>query len=177
MVDREVTARSEGSAGEWAAGPAAALIGLVPAVVRSLNGVAAADRVSANRAAAPRWIDAAKADLAEAEPGSGRAEFLANEIAYLQRVVSGEGTQLYLYDRDSSRIVEMVGTPSPATENVITYSPGTFTSLDDFYGDGVQQVSKFMVGNVPDTVAFVYKDGVFPGRERRARGRGHAADR
>jgi len=159
----DLTAQSDGSSGAWTSGPAAALVALVPAMIGSLNGVPATDRVAANRAAAPQWIQQAKADLADAEPGSARAAFLVDEIAYLERVVSGEGSLLYVYDRDSSRIVEMIGTPTAETETVITYSPGTFTSMRDFYSGGTTQISNYLVQNVPGTVAFVYKDGVFPG--------------
>lgn len=57
----------------------------------------------------------------------------------------------------------MIGTPSPDTGRVLTYVPGTFTGLRDFYGGGVQQIPTYVANNVPGTIAFVYKDGPFPG--------------
>lgn len=94
---------------------------------------------------------------------------LANEVAYLKQVEAGD-VQLYLYDRDRSRIVEMIGTPDPKTRHVITYVPGTFTGMNTFYEGGVQQVSKYLSSEVSGTVAFVYKDGRFPGEEDTAGG-------
>lgn len=43
--------------------------------------------------------------------------------------------------------------------------PGTFTNLNDFYRAEVQEIGQFMFDNVPGTVAFVYKDGPFPGED------------
>jgi hypothetical protein len=78
--------------------------------------------------------------------------------------------QLYLYDRGRSRIVEMIGTPDQGTRRVVTYVPGTFTSLKSFYDGGTQEFSKYLVEEVPGTVAFVYKDGLFPGENQRKGG-------
>ncbi|MBP3043338.1 hypothetical protein KKR91_10015 [Arthrobacter jiangjiafuii] len=90
-------------------------------------------------------------------------EFLAKEIDYLKRVGSGE-VQIYLYDREKSRIIEMLGTPDQNTQRTITYIPGTFTSLKSFYNLEVRQVSRYITRLDPHTVAFVYKDGLFPGK-------------
>lgn len=158
----DLASRSEGIPGAWESGPAAALIAAVPALIGSLNGVPALDRVTANRTAAPDWIAAAREDLKDPDLDAGARAFLLNEIAYLERSIAGD-VQLYLYDRDASRIVEMVGTPSAETTDVVTYSPGTFTSMNDFYEGGVQQVARFLVSNAPGTVAFVVKEGEFPG--------------
>jgi hypothetical protein len=157
-----VAARSEGVPGAWTAGPAASFLAVAPALIGSLNGVPAIDRAAANRAAAPDRIAAAREDLTAPDLDAAVREFLLNEIAYLERASTGD-VQLYLYDRDASRIVEMVGTPSAETSNVITYSPGTFTSMNDFYSGGVQQISRFLASNAPGTVAFVVKETIFPG--------------
>lgn len=135
-----------------------------PQIVGALDGIPALVRVAANRLNAPGWIAEAEAELAVEGVSDERATFLRHEIAYLKQVTSAESpVQLYLYDRDSSRIVEMVGTPSPETQKVISYVPGTFTSLADFYTGGVQQIATALTQEVPGTVVFVYKDGVFPG--------------
>lgn len=87
---------------------------------------------------------------------------LEAEAAYLESAVAG-AVQLYLYEPAASRIIEMIGTPSELTRHVVTYVPGTFTSLHDFYAGGVQQVGSHLVEGRNDTVAFVVKDGLFPG--------------
>src|SRR6185369_4236477 len=94
---------------------------------------------------------------------------LKSEIAYLKAAVAGD-VQLYLYDPQASRIIEMIGTPSSQTAHVITYVPGTFTSLNDFYAKGVQQVASKLSDRHDDRVAFVYKDGAFPGGDEHASG-------
>jgi hypothetical protein len=135
-----------------------------PEIVGAMDGIPALVRVAANRLNAPGWIAEAEADLAVEGISDERAAFLRSEIAYLRQVMSDDDpVQLYLYDRDSSRIIEMIGTPSPETEKVITYVPGTFTSLGDFYTGGAQQIAGYLADQVPGTVAFVYKDGPFPG--------------
>jgi len=93
---------------------------------------------------------------------------IRNEITYLKSVQTGD-VQLYLYDRDESRIVEMIGTPGPDTTRAITYVPGTFTGMNSFYTGGVQQIAHYLQGFVPGTVAFVYKDGKFPGEQDNAK--------
>ncbi|WP_153004169.1 hypothetical protein [Microbacterium testaceum] len=59
----------------------------------------------------------------------------------------------------------MIGTPGPATTRAITYVPGTFTGMNSFYTGGVQQIATYLTNNRPGTVAFVYKDGKFPGEQ------------
>lgn len=139
----------------------------------SLDGIPALARVEANKNRVPDLLAAARADLEAVENGwpvdAGRAEMLRNEIGYLKQVAASQ-VQLYLYDRDNSRIVEMIGTPGIDTRDVLTYVPGTFTSMNDFYQGGVQQIAREMVKLAPGTVAFVYKDGVFPGEDRVAGG-------
>lgn len=135
-----------------------------PEIIGALDGIPALVRVAANRLNAPNWLAAAEADLAESGISDERAAFLRSEIAYLKQVLSDDNpVQLYLYDRDASRIVEMIGTPTSDTQKVITYVPGTYTSLGDFYSGGVQQIARYLSEQVPGTVAFVYKDGLFPG--------------
>lgn len=138
------------------------LLAAHPEILGGMDGLPAAVRVRANQLNAQSWIDAAQAELATASVTSDRAAFLENEIAYLRQVQEGN-VHLYLYDRDFSRIVEVMGDLATPPDRVITYVPGTFTSLSDFYGGGVQQVAGEMVRAVPGTLVFVYKDGLFPG--------------
>jgi hypothetical protein len=154
------------------------LLAAAPAMFGALDGMPALARVRANRLNAPSLLRAAEKDLETVRKLSGigqahhdpnRTKMLANEVAYLKQVEAGD-VQLYLYDRDRSRIVEMIGTPDPNTRHVITYVPGTFTGMNTFYEGGVQQVSKYLSSEVSGTVAFVYKDGRFPGEEDTAGG-------
>lgn len=154
------------------------LLAAAPAMFGALDGMPALARARANQLNAPSLLRAAEKDLETAGKLSGigqahhdpnRTKLLKNELTYLRQVEAGD-VQLYLYDRDRSRIVQMIGTPGPDTRHVITYVPGTFTGLNSFYEGGVQQVSKYLSSAVPGTVAFVYKDGGFPGEEDTAGG-------
>jgi hypothetical protein len=158
----------------------ALLLGAAPKVFKNLEGMPASARVYANRLAVPVDIEAAEKELtalqkhsrfsrADPKGDDNRMAFLTSEIAYLKAVQSGN-VQLYLYDRGRSRIVEMIGTPDQGTRRVVTYVPGTFTSLKSFYDGGTQEFSKYLVEEVPGTVAFVYKDGLFPGENQRKGG-------
>ncbi len=138
------------------------LIGAHPAILGGLDGLPAAVRVRANQANAAEWIRQAQAELDELPAGSARAVFVEHEIAYLREVQSGD-VKLYLYDRDDSRIIEIIGTLDTPPTRVITYVPGTFTNLGDFYGGEVQEIAGEMGRAVPGTLTFVYKDGLFPG--------------
>ena len=85
---------------------------------------------------------------------------------YLERVVDPDAekpVKLVTFDPANERIVEMVGEITDDTTTVITYVPGTTSNMDTFYGGGVQQVSAYLVEDDPNAVAFVYKDGLFPG--------------
>ncbi|WZH35748.1 MAG: hypothetical protein PIR02_13335 [Microbacterium enclense] len=142
-------------------------------VLGSLDGLPALVRVEANKYRVPGLLRAAEIELAalensDDEDEQSRAEAIRNEIAYLTSVQTGD-VQLYLYDRDQSRIVEMIGTPGPDTTRAITYVPGTFTGMNSFYTGGVQQIAQYLTAQVPGTVAFVYKDGTFPGEQNNAK--------
>jgi hypothetical protein len=159
-----------------------ALIAAVPSVLGGLNGLPPAARVAANKnlagnrlSAVQSRLQALRLALAWSEALSGRTDKstkdeidrLALEEKYLLRVTAEPPkTQLYLYDPDDHRIIEMIGTPSPDTEHVITYVPGTLSNVESFYNGSVQQVPEYLQGYSPDdTVVFVAKDGVFPGEE------------
>lgn len=159
-----------------------ALVAAVPGVIGALNGLPPAVRVSANRnVAADRLTDAKNRlvalrlteSLLQQTLGHGTKDnrdeiaALEKEVAYLEGVVSEPPEhQLYLYDPEQKRIIEMIGTPSPETKHVITYVPGTFSNMDIFYDESVQQVGGWLHDrNAEDTVVFVAKDGVFPGEE------------
>lgn len=162
--------------GSTSAAQSALIVG-IPTIIGALNGVPALARVAANRLNAATELTRAESKLTidqyventvEEVTGSvdkGRTDEIARlkaEIAYLREAVTGT-VQLYLYDPSASRIIEMIGTPSPKTTHVITYVPGTFTSVNEFYGTVVQQVGNFLVDGRADSVVFVYKDGPFPG--------------
>ena len=152
-----------------------ALIAAFPRLLGSLDGIPPLARVAANALNAAARIRAISAELAHLDGGSGVAAtraLLVKERAYLRKAVAEPPTvQLYLYDQATSRMIEMIGTPSAATNRVITYVPGTFTGPGSFYSGGVQQLSDYLVGATPvgSTVAFVWKDGSFPGE-------GHGVD-
>ncbi|WP_263091873.1 hypothetical protein [Curtobacterium sp. RIT-PI-V] len=159
-----------------------ALVGSIPSVLGALNGVPPAARVAANRNLAGDRLSTVQSRLQALRIAQGLSksltgrtdkktqdeiDSLALEEKYLLRVVAEPPkTQLYLYDPAEKRIIEMIGTPSPDTKHVITYVPGTFSNMESFYGGGVQQVAEYLHAYSPDdTVAFVAKDGVFPGEE------------
>lgn len=134
-------------------------------ILGKLDGMPAMARVEANRNYVPSLLKAAQSDLDAELAGDADPEvikFLEHEIKYLNEVASGN-VQLYLYDRNDSRIIEMIGTPGPDTIRAVTYVPGTYTGMDSFFTGGVQQVSQNLVNNLSGTVAFIYKDGLFPG--------------
>lgn len=154
---------------------AQSLVAGAPAVVGALGGVPARDRVAANRVIArqrrgevdaeiERWRSVV-AEAASAELRAQRRRALDAVVAerdYLRRVERG-AVQLYLYDRERGRLVEMVGTPDAATSTVFTYVPGTFTTAESFYRNEVQRVANWMVENNDDMVGFVWKGTDFPG--------------
>ena len=149
----------------------ASLLSTSPELLGGLDGLPAAARVEANRNRVPGLLKQAEAELAllvkegtDAKDYAARKSFLEHEIAYLRQVQDGK-VQLYLYDKENSRIIEMIGTPGPDTTRVLSYVPGTYTGMDSFFTGGVQQVAKYLVENTPGTVAFVYKDGIFPGEK------------
>ncbi len=144
-----------------------ALLAAVPLVLGSLDGLPALARVRANALNAGARIDTVTKLIANYAPFPTTVRRLERELDFLQRAVGDNPTvQLYLYEPDTSRIVEMIGTPSASTTHVITYVPGTFTDLASFYGSGVQRVAHYVADSRDgDTVAFVYKDGVFPAAE------------
>lgn len=175
----------------WSATQSALLLG-APVVMGALGGVPPLARVEANRHTAEARLAVVESELDELrerlgpvdgsgyttsygyQPGQVEKQIeadiarLEKEKAYLDRATTRlpDGTyevQLMLYDRDRSRLVEMVGTPGPDTKSTITYSPGTGTTMESFYGNGVQDVSRWLVDQDSSRVAFVWKDGYFPG--------------
>lgn len=140
-------------------------------VLGSLDGMPALARVTANKYNVERILKSVEAELAGLRTGDKNAQYLQKQVDYLTKVVNGE-VQLYLYDPDNSRIVEMLGTPGPDTIRAITYVPGTFTSLHSFYNGNVQELASFLTGKngLPGSVAFVYKDGLFPGENEKTGG-------
>nr|WP_307333858.1 hypothetical protein [Microbacterium sp. SORGH_AS_1204] len=146
-------------------------------VIGSLGGVPPASRVAANAVNAKMRlpvIDAEIRRLDEAGRGGEMAaaaaerkatlERLRKQRDYLQRAADGD-VQLYLYEPDSHSIIEMIGTLDDTTTDVITYVPGTFTSVHSFYGDEVQQVGRWLQTNDSRVTTFVWKEGPFPGED------------
>lgn len=162
----------------WAALPPATRTAMThgaPDVVGALGGVPPLDRVVANRVVAQdrlpavrRHIERLEALLSEGAMATLQAERrsaldrLNAERDYLQRVVAGD-VQLVLYQPDENRIAEMIGTPGADTRRVLTYVPGTFTSVDKFYGGGAQALPAWLVDQDSEMVAFVWKGADFPG--------------
>ncbi|SMG17519.1 ABC transporter C-terminal domain-containing protein [Agreia pratensis] len=159
----------------------ARLIKNAPELVGGLDGVPALDRVAANANIAGDQIEKNDTRIKEIEqklaepwryalsaitgPGDIQAlndelKDLKNENKYLQEAVDGD-VQLYTYDRDADRIVEMIGNPETATQQ-LTWIPGTATDMNSFYTHGVQGLPDYVAGAVPGTVAFVMKDGTYP---------------
>lgn len=141
-------------------------------LIGSLNGVSPSARVGANllNASARQREVASEIAALKAEktaPGFGNEvaiQKLQAEQGYLQKVTAGE-IQLYLYDSDSASIIEMIGTPSIATARTLTYVPGTFTSELSFYKNEVQPVARWLTKRDTEMVAFVWKEGSFPGED------------
>lgn len=156
-------------------GTKTALVHGAPMLVGALGGVPPLARVAANRVVARDRIAVVEQEIArytllldEGSLATLRAERqsaldrLAVERAYLDRVVRGD-VQLVLYQPEQNRIAEMIGTPGPGTERVLTYVPGTFTSVDSFYQGGAQALPAWLVEQDDRTVAFVWKGTEFPG--------------
>ncbi|MET2011929.1 hypothetical protein ABXJ56_10285 [Microbacterium chocolatum] len=148
---------------------AAALISGASLAIGGLNGIPAPARVAANRETAVRRLADARSELENTpeyvyqgrtlRSNASAREALEAEIAYLERVASGERS-LYLYDPERRRIVEMIGDPSRARYS-ITYVPGTGTDMASYYSGGVQSVAQYLVeqDTTGRSVAFVYTDG------------------
>lgn len=145
-------------------------------IVGSLGGVPPASRVAANAVNAKNRLPSVEAEIRRMQEMSrahGGPDLLAwkdvigrleRQLDYLQRAADGD-VQLYLYEPESQSIIEMIGTLDENTSDVITYVPGTFTSVHSFYGDQVQQVGRWL--NIQDSrvVTFVWKEGLFPGED------------
>jgi uncharacterized protein YukE len=148
----------------------AALVTGAPALIGALDGLPPAARVLANRSNA----GARREEIARMLTSGGRAgvRFAPDEIAALRRedaylagaVAEPPTVQLYLFDPAADRIIEMIGSFGPLTSTIITYVPGTGTTMDSFSGDprGVQQVGDWFATRDARTVTFVTKDGRFP---------------
>ncbi|KQR23906.1 hypothetical protein ASF79_01260 [Agreia sp. Leaf335] len=166
----------------------ARLIKDAPELVGGLDGVPALDRVDANANIAGDQIDANDARIKEIErqledpwryalssiSGANDTQALRDELkdlknenGYLQKAVDGD-VQLYTYDKDADRLVEMIGNPETATQQM-TWIPGTATTMESFYGNAkigygndIQALSSSLSDRVPGTLVFVTKDGYYP---------------
>ncbi|KIU02617.1 hypothetical protein [Frigoribacterium sp. MEB024] len=150
-----------------------ALVRGAPAIIGALDGLPPSARVAANVFNARRRmaeIDAMVGPIKRRGlPGDDETlAALARERAYLGRAVAEPPTvQLYLFDPSKSRIIEMIGEWNESTRTVLTYVPGTLTNMDSFYREPgtVQQMAWWLHDSDASktTVAFVFKDGFFPG--------------
>jgi hypothetical protein len=156
-----------------------ALIAGAPAIIGAFGGIPPLVRVAANKINAAARIQRDETVIKSLKNVSSQMNLIAGshvdgyeatiaalkkEIKFLKGAVGENPTvQLYLYDPDHSRIIQILGTPSADTSHVITYVPGTFTNIDSFYDKSSQQFAAQLLTGYPDAVAFVYKDGVFPG--------------
>lgn len=135
-----------------------------------LDGLPPVVRVAANRTNAGTDLAANEAELARLRALPGNPEnahkiaLLETENGYLKRAVDGS-VHLYLYDRDASRVIEVVGDLSQTPTNVIYYNPGTFTGMPDFWKGAVQAMANAVIQGHPGALVFVAKDGTFPGED------------
>ncbi|MET4052558.1 uncharacterized protein YukE [Frigoribacterium sp. PvP054] len=150
-----------------------ALVRGAPAIIGALDGLPPSVRIAANAINAARRIAEIDRMVGPLRRRglTGDAELLAalaRERAYLKGAVAQPpAVQLYLYDAPRSRIIEMLGTWDAATvDHVITYVPGTYSSLHGFYRHSIQEMPQWLQRQGGSgVVAFVYKDGPFPGEE------------
>jgi hypothetical protein len=153
-----------------------ALVLAVPWLIGNLDGVPPRARIRANAVTAAgqmvenqRVID----DIARHPLDDPRARELMAELerenAYLRGAAAVPPTvQLFTYDRAADRIVEMLGEwpVAGAPERIYTYVPGTSAQMKDFWADGTGLRAfsrRLMADDEVDSVAFIYKDGRFPG--------------
>ncbi|TWX40977.1 hypothetical protein ES689_06210 [Frigoribacterium sp. ACAM 257] len=163
-------------AGDGLSAAQQALVLAVPWLIGNLDGVPPPVRIRANAVTAAaqvaenqRMID----DIARHPLDDPRARELIAELerenVYLRGAAAVPPTiQLYTYDRAADRIVEMLGEwpVAGAPERIYTYVPGTSAQMKDFWagGSGLQAFARrLMTQDDVDSVAFVYKDGRFPG--------------
>ncbi len=146
-----------------------------PGLVGNKSGVPPIIRIEANKYAAHLAL----------ENGDFTSE--AQE-AYLKLVDEGK-VQLFTYDPENYRIVEAINyviwdeeqgryveRETPPT-TVFTYVPGTSSNMEDFYkNDNYQGFVNALMQGHPESAAFVYKDGLFPGERPGSDPLGEAKD-
>ncbi|CAH0159715.1 hypothetical protein [Microbacterium sp. Bi128] len=156
---------------------AAHLVTAVPALVGTLDGVTANDRVAANRLRADDHLRALRAQRqalherriphrrsTATEVLDRRAERarLEREIAYFEKV--RDGTKLlYAWDPDRGSLIEMAGDPSTAKAALFVV-PGTNTDADAFMTEHpVTDFAEWQVGSSgASVVAFTVMTGSMP---------------
>lgn len=162
------------------------LIENLPLLMGALGGLPAKVRVAANRILATERIQSIRQQVQRLKKRgygtdsalpyatqSAAAGYLnqlrplQTELHYLERAARGD-VQLYLYEREDGRIIEMFGDPHEA-DVLLTFLPGTNTTMESFYTstdrEGITALTRWQVENAltKDSVAgFVVKQGEFP---------------
>lgn len=144
-----------------------ALVAKDPLVIGNTSGVPLLVRIQANRLNAIEVLHSGD-ELSKAEKN------------YLALVESGQ-VQLVTFDPDKARIVEAINYATwddsqdpprfvareTPPDYVLTYVPGTSSNMEDFYkGENYQGFVNALMEGRDDSVAFVYKDGWFPGEDK-----------
>ena len=125
------------------------LIEKYPDVIGNLDGIPLLDRTDANQVYAEQLV------------ASGMPELTPQTQAVVQQVADGTIVAVR-FDPYNEEMIQMIGVPSEATEHVINYAPGTYTTLDDFAYDGNGNRGAFgsidwiLSQHSEDTVAFLY---------------------
>lgn len=138
------------------------LVATAPMLMGGLDGVPPAVRVAANVNVAKARLAANNAEIAALDESQReqREQALRAENTYLQRAIDGK-VQLYLYDPERDRIIEMFGNPATATRRM-NWVPGTTTVLGQFYDSLVTDLPRRIANETRDSLVFVMKDGRFP---------------
>lgn len=161
LIDTIASSRSPKEVAQWwhalSVPQQETLLRAAPTLIGSLGGLPPLVRVAANRLNALHALRALQAQAVDRPQGWKKRQ------KYLQRVVDGK-VQLYLYQPEEERIVEMIGTPGADTSHVVTYVPGTFSNQDSFYGGDVQKVSIRLHEWDKSIVMFVWHGAEFPGQ-------------
>ena len=104
----------------------------------------------------------------EEEKAKETLETLTKRRDYFETLRSGDGNGAVLFDPDNNRVIEMVGDPSGATKDVVTFVSGTNTTINSVgdYADLPDYLVREGNVNGNPTVAFNFYDGRFQGEDK-----------